>query len=250
MEDIRRLVDMGARHITFGDPDFLNGVHHSLRIVRAMHELFAGLTFDVTTKVELILRHEGIWAEMAEAGCLFVVTAFETFNDTILARLDKGHTRADALRSLALLRAHHIEVRPSFLPFTPWTDIGDLVDIFNLITENDLAESVDPVQLTLRLLVPEGSLLLDQPDIWPYLGDYDPERLTYRWRAADPEVDRVQERMAEAVTQGVALGEEPSVTMDRLRDIVTSASGRELALTRTSPTASVGRPRLTEPWFC
>ncbi len=38
LEDIRRLVRMGARHITFGDPDFLNGPGHSLRIVQAMHE--------------------------------------------------------------------------------------------------------------------------------------------------------------------------------------------------------------------
>src|SRR6266849_6643348 len=37
LADIRRQVESGATHITFGDPDFLNGPGHSLKIVRAMH---------------------------------------------------------------------------------------------------------------------------------------------------------------------------------------------------------------------
>lgn len=51
LEDIPRLVRAGAQHITFGDADFLNGPGHSLRIVRAMHDEFSGLTFDFTAKV-------------------------------------------------------------------------------------------------------------------------------------------------------------------------------------------------------
>src|SRR5205807_2625135 len=36
LEDIRRQVLAGASHITFGDPDFLNGPGHSMKVVRAM----------------------------------------------------------------------------------------------------------------------------------------------------------------------------------------------------------------------
>ncbi|MPZ88678.1 MAG: radical SAM protein, partial [Nitriliruptorales bacterium] len=36
--DIDQLVAAGARHITFADPDFLNGPTHALRVVRALHE--------------------------------------------------------------------------------------------------------------------------------------------------------------------------------------------------------------------
>src|SRR5205807_1822812 len=36
LEDIRRLVGAGATHITFGDPDFLNGPGHSLGVARAL----------------------------------------------------------------------------------------------------------------------------------------------------------------------------------------------------------------------
>src|SRR5207248_2012360 len=61
LADVEQLVEMGARHITFGDPDFLNGRRHSLRVVRAMHRRFPDLTFDCTTKVEHILELAGAW---------------------------------------------------------------------------------------------------------------------------------------------------------------------------------------------
>ena len=151
--------------MTFGDPDFLNGVHHSLRVVRAVNRRFPELTFDVTTKVEHVLRHAHVWPELAASGCLFVVSAFETLNDDILARLDKGHSAADAPEAVSLLRSHGIEVRPSFMPFTPWTTLDDIVAICDFVADHDLIGNVDPVQYTIRMLLPEGSLLLDHPDL-------------------------------------------------------------------------------------
>ena len=153
---------MGARHITFGDPDFLNGRRHSLAIVRALHERFPELTFDCTTKVEHVLEHADVWEEMAASGCLFVVSALESVNDEILARLDKGHTTAEAVLALDLLREHGIETRPSFMPFTPWTTPRDVLEIVDFVAAHDLVANVDPVQYTIRLLVPEGSLLLER----------------------------------------------------------------------------------------
>ena len=52
LEDIRRQVAAGAKHMTFGDPDFLNGPGHSLKIVRAMHAEFPAITFDCTAKID------------------------------------------------------------------------------------------------------------------------------------------------------------------------------------------------------
>src|SRR5881275_2397346 len=57
LADVEQLAAMGARHITFGDPDFLNGVRHSVAVVEAMHERFPELSFDCTTKVEHVLEH-------------------------------------------------------------------------------------------------------------------------------------------------------------------------------------------------
>ncbi|MBW3546571.1 MAG: radical SAM protein [Actinobacteria bacterium] len=252
LADIEQLVDQGARHITFGDPDFLNGVHHSLRVVRSMHERFPDLTFDCTTKVELILRHGHVWDELAAAGCLFVVSALECVNDDILEILDKGHTTADAAGAVAVLRASGIEIRPSFLPFTPWTSLSDMVELVDFVAAHDLVANVDPVHYTIRLLVPEGSLLLDHPALAPYLGDYDPERLSYRWTSADPRVDRLQTELAELVERGIAAGEPAGSLYLTVSRAVRKAAGEPPAGGGELIAAGSveGRPRLTEPWFC
>jgi radical SAM superfamily enzyme YgiQ (UPF0313 family) len=249
--DADQLVAAGAGHLTFGDPDFLNHPHHSLRVVRALHERHPDLTFDITTKVELILRHEGLWPELAAAGCLFVVSAFESVNDNILARLDKGHTAADAARATWLLRSHGIEVRPSLLPFTPWTTLEDMIDLVEYVARHDLTGNVEPVQFTVRLLLPEGSLLLGDADLRARLGPYDRSRLSYPWVSLDPAVDALQSRLAALVEERAAAGLGGEAMFAEIAASVGDAAGRApdvdiggLALTGAS------RPRLTEPWFC
>ncbi|MFL5883472.1 MAG: CUAEP/CCAEP-tail radical SAM (seleno)protein [Thermoleophilaceae bacterium] len=236
LADIEQLVAMGARHITFGDPDFLNGRKHSLEVVRGMHERFPELTFDCTTKVEHILELAGVWPELAAGGCLFVTSALECMNDEVLERLDKGHTAEQAADAVALLREHGIELRPSFLPFTPWTTERDIRDILDFVVEHDLIGNVDPVQYSIRLLLPEGSLLLDQVDAGPY----DPEALTYTWESP---LHDLQCRIAEIVEEGASNGEPIPTTFYKVHQAV----GAETAIPMGS---TEGRPRLTEPWFC
>ena len=250
--DVERLAGMGARHITFGDPDFLNGWRHSLAIVRALHERLPELTFDCTTKVEHVLEHADVWEEMAASGCLFVVCALECVNDEILARLDKGHTTAEAVQALELLRAHGIETRPSFMPFTPWTTPRDVLEIVDFVAAQDLVANVDPVQYTIRLLVPEGSLLLERKDLREHLGPYEAERLSYPWRSADPAADRLQGRLSALVRQSAAGHEAAGLTFARIRAAVREANGEPAGPEPEAiPMGSTeGRPRLTESWFC
>jgi radical SAM superfamily enzyme YgiQ (UPF0313 family) len=252
LRDIDRLAAMGARHITFGDPDFLNGRRHSMAIVSALHERHPGLTFDCTTKVEHVLEHADVWAQMAAAGCLFVVCALESVNDETLERLDKGHTTADAISAIKLLREHGIETRPSFMPFTPWTTPRDVLDIIDFVAEHDLVANVDAVQYTIRLLVPEGSLLLKRDDLREHLGRYQAERLSYPWQSADPAADRLQGRLSALVQQSTAAQEHPGQTFSRIRAAVRQAAGQTDCY---EPQAidigtTEARPRLTEPWFC
>nr|MBA3654542.1 radical SAM protein [Actinomycetota bacterium] len=175
--DVAQQVAAGARHITFGDPDFLNGPQHARRVVAAVAGAFPQLTFDCTVKVEHILRHPDLWHAFAAAGFVFVVSAFESVNDAILERLDKGHTAAEAAEAVRIVRRADIDLRPSWLPFTPWTTRPDVVDILDFVADHDLVASVDPVQYTIRLLLPRGSLLLDDPDF--EVGPFDPDRLAY-----------------------------------------------------------------------
>jgi radical SAM superfamily enzyme YgiQ (UPF0313 family) len=247
--DIDQLVTAGARHITFADPDFLNGPTHALRVVRTLHDRHPEITFDCTVKAEHILDNSGVWPEMAAAGCLFVVCAIEVLNDELLGLLDKGHSAAQAIAAVEVLRGHGIELRPSFLPFTPWTSLDDVVDILDFVIGQDLIGNVDPVQYGIRLLLPQGSLLLDRPELAPYLGHYDPERLTYTWTPAHPETAALQTELATLAEQGVARGAPAGATFLEINAAVRRATGT----TRVSavPVGSTeGRPRLTEPWFC
>ena len=234
LADVATQVAQGAQHITFGDPDFFNGVHHARRVVEAVAAAYPGITFDATVKVEHILRHEDLWPWMAERGCLFVISAFESVNDEILDRLDKGHTAADGARAIAVLRAAGIEPRPTWLPFTPWTTHEDIRAILEFVAEHALVGNVDPVQYSIRLLVPDGSLLIGRIE---GLGAWDPEALSYPWTSP---TDDLQREFAAVVETGV---EDPAGDVfNALRALVD--------LPTIDSAGVVDAPRLSESWFC
>lgn len=258
LEDLRRQVRAGATHITFGDPDFLNGPGHSLSLVRKMHGEFPHVTFDVTTKIEHILKHHTVVRELGALGCLFVVSAVESFSDIVLDHLQKGHRCADIVTALGIVRDAGIALRPSLVAFTPWTTLGDYLDLLELIEANGLIDAVDPVQYTIRLLVPPGSALLNGFNGHPaairqFLGPLDQAGFQYQWAHPDPRMDRLHGLVSTAVEEAARIGEDPAVTFDRLRTIACEVAGRQ----PPAPAASHGRlrerprpPRLTEPWFC
>jgi len=256
--DVAQLVEAGARHITFGDPDFCNGPHHARRVLAAVHGAFPSLTFDVTVKVEHVLAHRHLWPEFAQAGVVFVVSAFESASDRVLGILDKGHTAADELGAVAVLRASGIEPRPSLLPFTPWTEAKDMVDLLDLLAKADLVGNVDPVQYAIRLLVPPGSLLLASGALATSLGPYDEERLGWSWQAPDRRLDTLADELQALADRAGSERWAAAATYEQ----VVAATGRVLGArprspgrTRTDPRLRSaydpeGRPRLTEPWFC
>src|SRR5439155_1234828 len=57
LADVDAQVRAGAGHITFGDPDFFNGPTHALRVVERLHAAHPSVTYDVTIKVEHLLRN-------------------------------------------------------------------------------------------------------------------------------------------------------------------------------------------------
>ncbi|MGH9128166.1 MAG: CUAEP/CCAEP-tail radical SAM (seleno)protein [Acidimicrobiales bacterium] len=247
LADVEQLVASGARHLTFGDPDFLNRPAHAIRVARAVHDAFPELTFDATVKVTHILRHESVWSELARLGCLFVVSAFECVDETTLVRLAKGHTGADAARAVDLLREHGIEIRPSFLPFTPWTTLSQVADLVGFVAAHDLVPNVDPVHYSIRLLIPDGSLLLRRADLAPHLDGYDAGALSWAWHNPDPRVDALQAELAGIAEEAALTGEGVCDTFGRVCEAVGTAAGRSL-----QPAAPGGesRARLSEAWFC
>ncbi|MBI3654600.1 MAG: radical SAM protein [Acidobacteria bacterium] len=252
LQDIRQLVAAGAAHITFGDPDFFNGPTHALRLVRAMHEEFPRLTFDCTVKVEHIIKHEDLFTELANCGCIFVVSAVESLSDKVLHHLEKGHTRADVFTALRILRAAGIALRPSLVSFTPWTTLDDFLEVLNFVESENLIDALDPVQYSIRLLVPPGSLLLQREETPSWLGQLNQPAFTYVWQHPDPRMDELHKRVAALVERAAQINEDAAVTFYRLRDLVEQRRGKETAsLARAHLSASPSKPpRLTEAWFC
>jgi radical SAM superfamily enzyme YgiQ (UPF0313 family) len=257
--DVAQVVAMGARHVSFADPDFLNGPKHAVRVARAVHASFPDLSFDCTTKVEHVLGHEDLWPTLADAGCLFVVSAFESVEDRTLRILDKGHTALEESKAVSLLRRHGIEIRPSWLPFTPWTTPSELVGLVDFVSAHDLVGNVDAVQYTIRLLVPDGSLLLSAPEVTARLGNYDEGRLSWAWTAEHAGLDLLQTELAEYVESTASNSANTAdEVFANVRDrVVSFAFGKAANRSGPAPTpasASLGasgpRPRLSEPWFC
>jgi hypothetical protein len=247
MADIRQQVAAGARHISFADPDFLNGPGHAMRLARALHAEFPGLTFDFTTKVEHILQHRRLIPELRALGAAFVISAFESTSDDVLARLHKGHTWADMEIALDILRAAGLPVQPTWLPFTPWSTIDDYLDLLRWIREQALIAHVPAVQLSIRLLVPPHSALLDEPDTSAWLGPLDAPNFTYHWTHPDPCMDALQREVARVAEGG---GDDPFTVFAAIERLAHDFAGRPAPSAAAEPVNLHRPPRLTEDWFC
>lgn len=275
MADIAAQAAAGAQHISFGDPDFFNGPTHARRLVARLAREWPGLTYDVTIKIEHLLQHQELLPLLRDTGCLFVTSAVESFDDAILARLRKGHTRADVARAVAACRAAGVTLSPTFVPFTPWTTAAGFGDLLDQIEALALVEAVAPIQLAIRLLVTAESALLELPDLHPRLEPFDAASLTWPWRHEDARVDVLQRDVMALVA---SMRDAPRRTVfDAIASLARQRVGdgrTPVALPRSAAPASVPAaadvppdpapascspacctpspavPHLTEAWYC
>jgi radical SAM superfamily enzyme YgiQ (UPF0313 family) len=247
LADVHAQIAAGARHITFGDPDFFNGPGHAMRIVEQLHAAHPSVTYDATIKVEHLLQHRDLLPALSTTGCLFVTSAVESIDDHVLSLLDKGHTRADFVEAVSLCRAAGLSLVPTFVAFHPWMTVEGYCELLDTIAALDLVDHVAPIQLAIRLLIPSGSRLLDVDAMRPFVGEFDGKTLTYRWAHPDPRVDALHAEISATVGR--------KLTSDR-RELFDSINA--LAHARASlpvpvpavPAAHAAIPYLDEPWYC
>jgi len=255
LEDIRRQVAVGAGHITFGDPDFFNGPRHAVAIVEGLHREFPDLTYDVTIKVEHLLKHSDLLPTLRDTGCLFVTSAVESFDDRVLEILEKHHTAEDCYQTVPLFREVGLTFVPTFVTFTPWTTAAGYREFLGTILRLNIVENIAPIQYAIRLLIPANSRLLELDEVRQLVGDFDEASLCYPWSNPDPTVDRLYADVREVVKNA------PSKPRSRWEifaevwklanetcesDALTSL--RVLGSADIPPRERI--PYLSEPWFC
>jgi len=247
LADIDAQIAAGAGHITFGDPDFFNGPTHAMRIVEALHAAHPAVTYDVTIKVEHLLRHRDLLPRLRDSGCAFVTSAIESVDDAVLARLEKGHTRQDFVEAVARCRDAGLTIVPTFVAFHPWLTLDGYCDLLDTIAALDLIDHVAPIQLAIRLLIPDGSRMLELPDVRALVQGFDPKTLTHRWTHPDARVDDLQREIASLV--GVRTTADRRMVFDEISALAHTRAGVRRPETRPARDRATV-PYLNEPWYC
>lgn len=250
LADARAQVDAGARHITFGDPDFFNGIRHAREVMERFGRELPGVTYDVTIKVEHLLTHADALPLLRQSGCAFVTSAAEAIDDRVLGCLAKGHTRADFERAVALCAEARLPLSPTFIAFTPWTSVRSYLELLHAIDRLGLVDNVAPIQLAIRLLVTERSRLLELDDVRSLVGRFDPVSLTHPWTHPDPAVDALHALVSRIV--GVKMTARRDETFERIWRAAHAHAGVEPPARREWPVLAdrATVPYLTEPWYC
>jgi radical SAM superfamily enzyme YgiQ (UPF0313 family) len=248
LADVRQQVSAGAQHISFGDPDFFNGIRHAMELIEAFHREFPSVTYDVTIKIEHLRKQEQHLARLRDTGCLFVISAVESVDDGILERLDKGHTREDFLYVERKFRELGMTLHPTFVPFTPWTTTEGYLDLLRVLAAEELVENVAPIQLGIRLLIPEGSRLLELEEVRRVVGAFDAESLVYPWRNADARVDALSETVQAIAADADRKKESRMAAFARIWEVAHVAAG--VAAPELRVREERGVPFLSEPWYC
>ncbi|HXJ11606.1 MAG TPA: CUAEP/CCAEP-tail radical SAM protein [Candidatus Limnocylindrales bacterium] len=251
LSDIRQQVKAGAQHITFGDPDFFNGVGHAVPLVEALHREFPELTYDVTIKVEHLRKNAELLKTLRDTGCLFIISAVESLDDRILEKLQKGHSREDFFRVVEECRRVGITLQPTFVPFTPWTTFENYLDLLEQLRRLELIGAVAPIQLAIRLLITAGSRLLELEDVSERIGAFDAKSLIYPWAHSLPGIDRLCEELQDIVSSADKLKLGRAAIFEKIWRATNRAAERHIEeKDLLIPAAVSSVPYLNEPWYC
>ena len=251
LQDIRQQVEAGAQHITFGDPDFFNGPGHSMAIVQSLHEEFPDLSYDVTIKIEHLLKHQKLLAILKETGCEIVTSAVESIDEHILKIFDKRHTREDFIKVVQIFDEISLNLNPTFVTFTPWTTISGYRELLLLLNQLNLILNISPIQLAIRLLIPEGSKLLEHTEAQEFFGNYNQGMLTYEWQNPDSRVEELFHGVRKIIHFGQQQGLSRHEIFEQIWNCTNEMSNQNTPFPenqniRKRPTI----PYLNEPWYC
>jgi len=193
MQDIEQVVSAGAQHICFVDAEFLNAPNHSLEIVRKMHASFPDLTFDFTSRADLIAADRERLHQLVDWGAKWVTSAFEFPKKNVLNIINKGFGPDQLDLTLEIAKDVGLAVNPTFVLFNPWVSADDIKAALKFIEDREL--DVEDVQFKTRLWLYKGSPLLDDWEIQSRITNE--HEFHYEWRHRDLEVEELFSAMTQ-----------------------------------------------------
>jgi len=113
------------------------------------------------------------------------------------------------------------------------------------LVELGLHTQITPIQLAIRLLIPEGSLLLQLPEVRSLVGLFDGRALYYPWRNPDPALDVLCGRIQEIIKREEKVRTSRAEIFRQIWDLAKSGEFPDVPL---QSRATI--PYLTEPWYC
>jgi hypothetical protein len=140
-------------------------------------------------------------------------------------------------------------LHPTFVPLTPWTTMKGYLDLLHVLAAEELVENVAPIQLGIRLLIPEGSRLRELEEVRRIVGAFDAESLVYPWRNEDPRLDELSEAVQAIAAESDRRKEPRPVAFERIWLAAHEIAGVAAPDLHTK-TSHVPVPFLSEPWYC
>jgi hypothetical protein len=119
-----------------------------------------------------------------------------------------------------------------------------------VIAAEELVENVAPIQLGIRLLIPEGSRLLELEEVRRGVGTFDAESLVYPWKSADAKVDELSETVQAIAADADRKKESRPVAFERIWTAAHEAAGIAAPDLGMTGRKSAAVPFLSEPWYC
>jgi radical SAM superfamily enzyme YgiQ (UPF0313 family) len=193
LADIEQVVRAGAEHICFVDAEFLNAPNHSLDIVRQMHALFPHLTFDFTSRADLIAADRQRLQELVECGATWVTSAFEFPKRSVLQVFNKGFGPEQLDATVKIAKEVGLTVNPTFVLFNPWVSADDIKAAIKYIEDREL--NLEDVQFRTRLWLYKGSPLLENWEVQSRITKE--HEFHYEWRHRDIGVEQMFSAMTE-----------------------------------------------------
>jgi radical SAM superfamily enzyme YgiQ (UPF0313 family) len=192
--DIDQLVEMGAEHICFVDAEFQNATKHAISIVAEMHARHPKLSFDFTSRADLLAQDPDRLEMFVKCGARFVTTALEFPKQEVLDAMNKGFEVEAIGRAVGACRKTGLGINPTFVLFNPWIELEDLAMFEEFLERHDLHGEVEPIQMKTRLWLYRGSPLLRVAGVANRVSREN--EFNFEWRHRDGAVEGVYAKLS------------------------------------------------------